>query len=190
MNEGEFNDLKDLWQSGPSPPAVVTEELERLRKRRKWLAVEIVVNSIMALVGLGVGIALISNGDTFFVASGIATCAFVAAVCSIALWGLRAPKALPEDAVGHALGVARRNARAGVRHAASMIWAAVVGIVFTAFMCLARAFLTTQASLAGFVAVGGVLLMLAAWLAFAFRYYQARSATLTRLDAIAAALED
>ena len=56
-------------------------------------------------------------------------------------------------------------------------------------MCLARAFLTTQATLAGFVAIGGVLLMLATWFALAFRYYQARSAALARLDAIAAALE-
>lgn len=190
MNEGEWNDLKDLWQSGPPPPAVVTEELERLRKRRKWLAAEVVGSSIIALSGLGVGVALISNGDTFFVASGIATCVFVAAVCFIALWALRAPKALPEDAVGHAVAIARQNARAGVRHAASMIWGAVVGIVFTAFMCMARAFLTTEATLGGYVAVGGVLLMLAAWLGFSFRYYQARSAALTRLDAIAAALED
>ena len=107
----------------PLPPAVVTEELERLRKRRKWLAAEIVGSSIIALAGLSVGIALIVNGDTFFVASGIATCAFVASVCSIALWGLRAPKPLPEDAVEHAVAVARQNARVGVRHATSMIWA-------------------------------------------------------------------
>jgi len=190
MNEGEWNDLQDLWRSGPSPPALVKEELERLRRRRKWLAVEIVGSTIIALAGLGLGVALIVNGGTFFVASGSATCVFVAAVCSIAVWGLRAPKPLPEDAVSHAVAVARRNARAGVRHAASMIWGAVVGLVFAAFMCLARAFLTTEATLAGFAAVGGVLLMLAAWLALAFRYYQARSAALTRLDAIATALED
>ncbi len=190
MNEGEWNDLKSLWQSGPAPPAVVTEELERLRKRRKWLTFEIVGSSLIAIAGLGVGIALIANGDTFFVASGIATCVFVAAVCWIGVWGLRAPKALPEDAVGQAVAVARQHARAGVRHAESMIWGAVVGLVFAAFMCLARAFLTANATLAGFAAVGAVLLMLAAWLAFAFRYYRERSAALTRLDAIAAALED
>ena len=48
MNEGEWNDLKSLWQSGPAPPAVVTEELERLRKRRKWLTFEIVGSSLIS----------------------------------------------------------------------------------------------------------------------------------------------
>jgi uncharacterized sulfatase len=47
-----------------------------------------------------------------------------------------------------------------------------------------------EAALAGYVAIGGVQLMLAAWLGIAFRYYQTRSAALARLDAIAAAMEE
>ena len=49
-------------------------------------------------------------------------------------------------------------------------------MVFTAVMALARGLLTTDATLGGYVAIGAVQLMLAAWLAFAFRYYQTRSA--------------
>jgi len=41
----------------------------------------------------------------------------------------------------------------------------------------------------GYVAIGGMQLALAVSLALAFRYYQARSAALARLDAIAAELE-
>jgi hypothetical protein len=49
--------------------------------------------------------------------------------------------------------------------------------------------LTTEANLAGFAAIGAVQLMMAAWLAFAFRYYQSRAADLARLEAIANSLE-
>jgi hypothetical protein len=190
MNEREWDELKELWQSAPSQAEPVARELERLRRRRKWLAAEIGGSSIIGLAGLGAGIALIVAGGTFFVIAGIATCVFVAAVGTISLWALRALPPRPEDAVAHAVAVAQRNARAGVRQAAAMIWGVVVGLVFAAFMMLARGLLTTEATLAGFVAVGSVLLMLAGWLALAFRYYQARSAALARLDAIAAALEE
>jgi hypothetical protein len=70
-----------------------------------------------------------------------------------------------------------------------MVWATIAGLVFAAAMALARGFLTAEATLAGYIGIGGVLLMLAGWLAFAFRYYQARSAALARLEAIAAAMD-
>ena len=60
---------------------------------------------------------------------------------------------------------------------------------FTAILSLARGFLSDTAALAGYVAIGAVQLGVAAWFALAFRYYQARSAALARLDAIAAALD-
>ena len=106
------------------------------------------------------------------------------------LWAWLAPQPRADEAVSQALAVARRNARAGVRHAASMIWATVAGMLFIAAMALARGFLTTEANLGGFIAIGAVQLMLAAWLALAFRYYQTRSAALARLEAIADALEE
>jgi hypothetical protein len=56
-------------------------------------------------------------------------------------------------------------------------------------MALARGLLTTEAALGGYVAIGVVQLMLAVWLAFAFRYYQARSAAFAKLDAIVAELQ-
>jgi hypothetical protein len=70
-----------------------------------------------------------------------------------------------------------------------MIWGIAAGMVFAGVMALARALLTTEANLAGFAAIGAVQLMMAAWLAFAFRYYQSRAADLARLEAIANSLE-
>jgi hypothetical protein len=61
-------------------------------------------------------------------------------------------------------------------------------MVFTAVMALARGLLTTDATLGGYVAIGVVQLMLAAWLVFAFVYYQRRSADVAKLDAIADSL--
>jgi hypothetical protein len=188
MNESEWNELQQLWKTSPPQPPII-EELERLRRRRRWFAAEIATGVVMSLVGLTVGIAMIVRGGTFLIVGGSATLLFVAAVCALSLWGQFLPKARPDDAVGRAVDVARRNALAGVRYAASMIWAGIVGVVFAAAMALARGFLTAEAHLGGYVAIGSVLLMLAALLAFAFRYYQERSATLARLDAIADELE-
>ena len=185
MNESEWSDLQRLWKSSPQRAAPVVAELERLRRRRRWLAVGTAAEVIIAIAGLSVGIALIAHGGLFFVVSGLATCTFVAVVCALSLWVWRLPRPRPEDAVEHALTVARQHARVGVRHASSMVWATIAGLVFAAAMALARGFLTAEAHLGGYVAIGGVLLMLAAWLAFAFRYYQERSAALARLDAIA-----
>jgi hypothetical protein len=188
MNESEWNDLQRLWKSSP-PQQPIIEELERLRRRRRWFAAEVVTGVIMSLAGLTAGIAMIVRGGTFLIVGGSATLLFVAAVGALSLWAQFLPKARPDDTVGHAVAVARRNAFAGVRYAASMIWAGIVGVVFAAAMALARGLLTAEAHLGGYVAIGGVLLMLAAWLAFAFRYYQERSAALSRLDAIADELQ-
>jgi hypothetical protein len=185
MNESEWNELQRLWKSSPPQPQPIVEELERLRRRRRWFAAEIVTGVVMSLAGLTAGIAMLVRGGTFLIVGGSATLLFVAVVCALSLWARFLPKARPEDAVGHALTIARRNALAGVRYAASMIWAGIVGIVFAAAMALARGLLTAEAQLGGYIAIGSVLLMLAAWLAFAFRYYQQRSTALARLDAIA-----
>ena len=56
-------------------------------------------------------------------------------------------------------------------------------------MAFGRGLLTTEPKLAGFVAMGAVQLMLATWLALAFRHYRKRSADLARLDALAAELK-
>jgi hypothetical protein len=189
MNESEWNDLQRLWKSSPQHAEPVVAELERLRRRRRWLIAGVASEAVIAIAGLGAGIALIVNGGLFFVVTGLATCTFVAIVCALSLWIWRLPQPRPEDAVEHAVTVALQHARVGVRHATAMFWGNIAGIVFAAAMALARGFMTTEATLGGYVAIGGVLLMLAAWLAFAFRYYQTRSAALARLEAIAAALE-
>jgi hypothetical protein len=190
MNESEWNELQRLWKSSPQRAEPVVAELERLRRRRRWLVVAALMETVIAVAGLSVGVALIVRGGTFFVVAGVATCVFVALVCALSLWVWLMPQPRPEDAVEHAVAVARQHARVGVRHATALIWALVVGMVFAAVMALARGFLTDTAALAGFIAIGGVQLMMAAWFAFAFRYYQARSAALARLDAIAVALEE
>ena len=189
MNESEWNDLQRLWKSSPQHSEPVVAELARLRRRRRWLVAGVAGETIIAVAGLSVGIALIIHGGLFFVVSGLATCTFVVVVCALSLWVWRLPQPRPEDAVEHAVAVARQHARVGVRHAVSMVWATIAGVVFAAAMALARGFLTTEATLGGYIAIGGVLLMLAGWLAFAFHYYQARSAALARLDAIAAAMD-
>jgi predicted Co/Zn/Cd cation transporter (cation efflux family) len=188
MNESEWSELQRLWKSSP-PAEPVIAELDRLRRRQRWLAVGIAAETIIAVAGLIAGVALIARGGLFFVVAGGATCVFVAVVCALSLWVWRLPQPRPEDAVEHAVAVARQNARIGVRHATATIWALVVGMVFSAVMALARGLLTENAALAGYVAIGAVQLGMAAWFALAFRYYQARSAALARLEAIAAALE-
>lgn len=190
MKDSEWTDLQRLWKSSPPYPAPVAEELERLARRRKWQAIELAAGSVVGLAGLAVGITLILRGDAFSIFAGTAACVFVAVITALSSWAWLAPQPRADEAVSRALAEARRNARAGVRHAASMIWATVAGMLFTAAMALARGFLTIEANLGGFVVIGAVQLMLAAWLALAFRYYQTRSAALARLDAIAGALEE
>jgi hypothetical protein len=189
MNEREWADLQGSWQSAPQQAEPVVSELARLRRWRKWRIVAGSCEALIALAGLGVGIVLIAAGEPFHIVAGIATCVFVATVCALSLSVWLTPQPRPDDAVSHAVAVARHNARTGVRYAAAMVWGAVVGMLFTAAMALARAFLTTEATLDGYVAIGGVQLMLAAWLAIGFRHYQGRSRALARLDAIAAELE-
>ena len=189
MNESEWNDLQRVWKSSPQQAEPVTKELERFRRGRKWLPVNLVVQAIIALAGLGVGVGLVARGGTFHVVAGSATCAFVAIVCALTLWAwLTAPQPRPEDAVRHAVAVARQHARVTVQQATAMIWALVAGLVFAAAMALARGFFG-EATPGGYVVIGGIQLMLAAWFGVAFRYYRARSADLSRLEAIAAALE-
>ena len=189
MNQSEWIELQRLWKSSPQHAEPVVAEIERLRRRRRWLAVGVAIETIIAIAGLSVGVALLTRGGTFFVVTGIATCAFVVVVCALSLWVWLLPQPRPEDAVERAVAVAQQHARIGVRHATATIWALVVGMVFMAVMALARGLLTETAALAGYIAIGIVQLGVAAWFAFAFRYYQARSAALARLDAIAAALE-
>jgi drug/metabolite transporter (DMT)-like permease len=106
-------------------------------------------------------------------------------VCALSLSVWLTPQARLDDAVEHALATARQHVRVGVRHAAALVWALLAGMVFAAAMALARGLLSETAALAGYVVIGGMQLVLAISLALAFRYYQARSAALARLDAIA-----
>jgi hypothetical protein len=190
VNESEWSDLQRVWKSSPQHAAPVTRELERFRRHRKWLPLDLAVQSIITLVGLGIGVALIARGGMFFVVAGGATCTFVATVCALSLWTwvtVRQPRA--EDAVGHAVAVARQHARVGVQQATAMIWALIAGLVFAAAMAFARGLFGAEATPGGYVVIGGIQLMLAAWFGLAFRHYRARSADLARLEAIAAALE-
>jgi hypothetical protein len=189
MNESEWNELQRLWRSSPQQAEPVVVELERLRRGRRWLAIGVAIETIIAVLGLSAGVALLTRDGAFFLVTGIATITFVVLVCALSLWVWLLPRPRPEDAVEHAVAVARQHARIGVRHATATIWALVVGMVFSAVMALARGLLTESAALAGYIAIGAVQLMVAAWFALAFRYYQARSASLARLDAIAAALK-
>ena len=189
MNDNEWNELQRLWTSLPPQAAPVTAELERLRRRRGWSAVGIGVETLLALAGLAVAIWLLTQGGAFFVVVGVATIVFVAAVCALSAWARMAPRPNAADPVARAVAVARRQALLGVRFAAATIWAIVAALVFSAVMAFGRGLLTTEAQLAGFVALGAAQLVLAVWLACAFWYYGARSAALARLDAIAAELQ-
>lgn len=188
MNDSEWNELQRLWKSSPQQAEPVVAELERLRRRRRWLVAAALVETVIAIAGLYAGIALITRGGVFFVVTGVATCIYVALICALSLWVWRMPRPRPEDAVEHAVAAARQHARIGVRHATAMIWALVVAMVFSAAVALGRGFLTENAALEGYIVIGAAQLLVAAWFAFAFRYYQARSAALARLDAIAAEL--
>lgn len=190
MNESEWSDLQGLWKSAPRNAEPVLAELERLRRWRRWRVASALVELVIGAGGLTAGIALLgSGGGPFAVVAGTATCLFVVVVSALSLSVWRLPRPRPEDAIEHAVAVARQHARVGVRYASAVIWALVAGLVFSAAMALARGLLSETAAPAGYVAIGAMQLMLAFWLALAFRYYQARSAALARLDAIAAALE-
>ena len=189
MNESEWNELQRVWKSLPQEAEPVAIELERLRRRRHWFTAEIAVEAVIAIAGLSVAAWTIARGGTFLVVSGIATCILVAVVCTLSARARMAPRPNLDDAVGRAVAVAKQHVLVRVRLAAATIWGIVAGMVFAGFMALARALLTTEAHLAGYLAIGAVQLMLAAWLAFAFRYYQARSADLAKLESIADELE-
>ena len=189
MNESEWSELQRVWKSLPPKAEPVTIELERLRRRRHWFAAEMVVEGVIAIAGLSVAAWSIARGGAFPVVSGIAICVFVAVVCALSAWARMAPRSHPEDAVGRAVAVARQHAVVRVRFAAATIWGLVAGMVFSAIMALARGLLTSEANLTGYIVIGAVQLMMAAWFAFAFRYYQTRTAALARLDALADELQ-
>ena len=189
MNDNEWNDLQRLWQSLPPQAEPVTAELERLRRRRGWSAAGIAVETLIALAGLGMALWMLLQGGAFFIVSGVGTIVFVAVVCALSAWARMAPRPDVADPVARAVAVARRQALLGVRFAAATIWAIVAALVFAAVTALGRGLLTTEATLAGYVALGAAQLVLATWLAFAFWYYRARSTALTKLDAIAAELQ-
>jgi hypothetical protein len=189
MNDSEWAELQGLWKSAPQRSEPVVAELARLRRWRRWRFVSGASEALVALGGLIVGGTLVAAGETFLIVAGVATWLFVLVVCALSLAVWLTPQPRPEDAVEHALATARRHAAFGVKYAAALIWGLVASMVFSAAMALARGLLSDTAELDGFVAIGAVQLAVAAWLAVAFRYYQARSAALARLDAIAAALE-
>ena len=56
MNESEWNELQRLWKSCPAQAEPVAVELERLGRRRRWFAVEVVIEAVIAVAGLGVGV--------------------------------------------------------------------------------------------------------------------------------------
>jgi hypothetical protein len=188
MNESEWAELQGLWKSSPQQAQPVVTELARLRRWRKWRVVAGASEVLVAVGGLIVGITLIGAGDPFLAVAGTATCVFVVAVCALSLSVWLTPQPRLDDAVEHAVATARQHARVGVRHAAALVWAFLASMVFAAAMALARGLFSETAPPAGYVVVGGMQLALAVSLALAFRYYQARSAALARLDAIAAEL--
>jgi hypothetical protein len=190
MNEREWAELQGLWKSSSQQAKPVITELARLRRWHKWRVVAGVHEVLIAVGGLIAGITLLRAGDPFLTAAGAATCVFVVVVCALSLSVWLTPQARLDDAVEHALATARQHARVGVRHAAALVWALLAGMVFATAMALARGLLSETAALAGYVVIGGMQLVLAISLALAFRYYQARSAALARLDAIADELTD
>ncbi len=190
MNDREWNELQQLWKSGPAQAAPVATELERLGRGRRWAAVGIAVEALMAVAGFALSVWMVTRGGAFLVVAGVTAGLFTAATCALSVWARTVPRPNLDDPIGRAVAVARRSVFVSVRVAAATIWALVVGQVFAAVMAFARALLTTEANLAGYVAIGGVQLMLATWLAFAFRHYQKRSADLAKLDAIAAQLQE
>jgi hypothetical protein len=189
MNESEWAALQGLWKGSPQQSEPVVTELTRLHRWRKWRVVAGVSEALIAVGGLIVGGTLIGAGESFLVVAGVATWVFVVVVCALSLGVWFTPQPRPEDAVEHALAAARQHAQVGVKHAAALVWALVASMVFAAAMALARGLLGATAELDGFVAIGAMQVALAASLAIAFRYYQARSAALARLDAIAMALQ-
>jgi hypothetical protein len=189
MNDNEWNELQRLWKSLPPQAAPVAAELERLRRRRGWSTLGTAAEALIALAGLGMALWLLTQGGAFFVVAGAATIVFVAVVCALSAWARMAPRPNAADPVAQAVAAARRHALLGVRFAAATIWAIVAALVFSAVMAFGRGLLTTDAQLAGFIALGAVQLMLAVWLACAFWYYGTRSAALAKLDAIAAELQ-
>ena len=130
MNESEWNELQKVWKSLPPKAEPVAIELERLRRRRRWFAVEIFVEGVIAVAGLSVAAWLIARGGERLVVGGIAICVFVAVVCALSAWARLAPRSNPDDAVGRAVAVARQHAVVRVRLAAATIWGLVAGMVF------------------------------------------------------------
>ena len=188
MNDREWAELQQLWKSAPAPAEPVAVELRRLGRWRRWFVLEVIIEAVIAVAGLIAGVLMIIRGGSFLVVSGVATLVLVAATCGLSAWARSAHAPRPDDPVQRAVAVARQHASVRARLAAATIWGIAAGMVFTAVMALARGLLTSNATPGGYVAIGAVQLMLAAWLALAFLYYQRRSADLVKLDAIADSL--
>ena len=115
MNESEWNDLQRLWKScrlrrpNPSPSSSSGSagggggSPSRSSSKRSSPS-----------PGLSVGVALIARGGTFFVVTGIATCAFVAAVCALSLWARLRAAAAPRGRRRSTPSPSRGSTRASV----------------------------------------------------------------------------
>ena len=173
-----------------SPTARRTRSAHAIFRRwRRWFAIEVVIEAVIAVAGLIAGVWMFVRGGSFLVVSGIATFVLVAATCALSAWARSAHAPRPDDPVPTRR---RRGEAARVRACAARsshdLGGSPAGMVFTAVMALARGLLTANPTLSGYVAIGAVQLMLAVWLAFAFLYYQGCSADLAKLDAIADSL--
>lgn len=185
MSGTDWNELEALWRELPEKAAPAVAELERMRRWR-WVSRAFVVGDvIMTLLGVGIGIWLLTRGGAFSFLIGTATIVFTGAAAALTFWARWGGTQGAGASVHDALNLAVANARVGVRLAVATMWTVCLGLVFLAAIAAARVWgssLDASDTRGLLIAVGAALLWLAVVLAGAIVYWGQRKETLVKLE--------
>ncbi|NOT41553.1 MAG: hypothetical protein HOP13_13770 [Alphaproteobacteria bacterium] len=185
MSGADWKELETLWRDLPERAAPAVAELKRM-KRWRWASRALIVGDIvMTVVGLGIGVWLVSRGDLFAVVMGVATLAFVPVAAGLSFWARWVRTEASEAPVQEALDLAVKNARVSVRLGTASMWTVFLGILFTAILAFARAFgdlVATDKIQGVLLAIGAAQVWLALVLGASIVYYGRRRADLARLE--------
>lgn len=147
----------------------------------------------MSLIGLAAGVWLLSLQSTFAVLMGVATVVLVLIAAGLSWWARSIAQVRLDDPVAHAVALAVRRARIGVRLALATQWAVCFGLLFTALVTFGKSAggdIDSDSAHLGFMAVALTQVWMAVCLAGTIVYQRKRSADLARLEALAASLDE
>lgn len=185
----EWDDLQQMWQSLPAKAAPAALELERMARWR-WLSLVFIAGDVvLTLVGIGAGVWLLSRGGYDDAIIGLAAISLSLGAGGLSFWARQVSVVHNSDSIRHAVGLAVRRARIGVRLSLAVMWAVCLGLFFTAVVLFADSY-GPESRPVHWAPIAVIQLWLGLSLAGSLIYHRRRQADLSRLEAIAAELNE